>query len=48
VTVAGGVGQNLAQAAAEAFAIDPAKLRDVFVAEPPAQQAAVMGATQRP
>src|ERR687888_2197555 len=30
------------------FAIDPAKLHDVFAADLPAQQAAVMAATQRP
>ena len=30
------------------FAIDPAKLRDVFAADLPAEQTAVMAATQRP
>src|ERR1044072_6457101 len=30
------------------FAIDPARLHDVFAADLPAQQAAVMAATQRP
>jgi hypothetical protein len=30
------------------FAIDPAKLHDVFAADLPSQQAAVMAATQRP
>jgi pimeloyl-ACP methyl ester carboxylesterase len=35
-------------ATATEFAIDPAKLHDVFAADLPAQQAAVMAATQRP
>jgi pimeloyl-ACP methyl ester carboxylesterase len=35
-------------ATATEFAIDPAKLHDVFAADLPAQQAAVMTATQRP
>ena len=30
------------------FAIDPAKLHDVFAADLPAEQAAVLAATQRP
>ena len=30
------------------FAIDPAKFHDVFAADLPTQQAAVMAATQRP
>jgi pimeloyl-ACP methyl ester carboxylesterase len=35
-------------ATATEFAIDPAKLHDVFAADLPARQAAVMAATQRP
>ena len=35
-------------ATATEFAIDPAKLHDVFAADLPAQQATVMAATQRP